>query len=643
MAGRTLTEKIAARHRVRGDAVAGSFVTLRPRHLMTHDNSAAIIERFRHSGAPGVRYPWQCLVALDHDVQNTDPERMATWLDIARFCEQQHVDFRPCGSGIGHEIMVSEGLVVPGALCVAADSHANIYGALAALGTPVVRADAAAIWATGEFWWQVPESVQVVLNGSLSEGVSGKDLILGLCARFAGGEVRDRALEFCGPGVASLSMEDRLTVANMSTEWGAVAALFPVDDRTMQWMEAVRVERIKRGQRRFTRQQMDQWQDGALAADADAHWAARIEVDLDSVRSTAVGPDNLATPLAPGAAITVDKAFLVGCANARLADLRAAAQALDGRRVHSSVQFYVAAASREVQDDAVREGIWQTLIQAGARTLPPGCAMCIGLGEGVLRAGEVAVSATNRNWPGRMGEPGADAWLASPATVARAAVEGQLRGPDRPTNMQASFQPGFSSDRKLRQPDLCAGLETQITGRALLVRADDLDTDQIYPSTAVYRPLERHEMASLLLQNHDPQGARRIATADLLIGGFNFGCGSSREQAVTALQAAGIRAVIAGSLARTFSRNAANNGLPCVESPELARMMQARHAQATEPTLLLQGEVEIDFAASTLRALGEEFPFIRPAEPIQRLILDGGIQSTIRARFISPDRWEPEA
>lgn len=234
MSGQTLTAKIVTRYCVRGPSRplrTGDLVTLRPRHLMSHDNSAAIMDRFASMGAGRVRYPWQPVIAIDHDVQNTDPERLETWHRIERFARDQGIEFWPCGSGIGHQIMVADGYVTPGSLCVAADSHANIYGALGCLGTAIVRSDAAAVWATGEFWWELPRVVQVVLSGELAEGVTGKDLILSLCGRYCDGEVHNAVVEFTGAGVASLDIDDRFTVANMTTEWGALAGIFPVDGR----------------------------------------------------------------------------------------------------------------------------------------------------------------------------------------------------------------------------------------------------------------------------------------------------------------------------------------------------------------------------------------------------------------------------
>lgn len=635
MSGQTLVEKIATRHACRGPGRglrAGDVAVLRPRHVMSHDNSVAIRDHFTRMGMKHLRYPWQPLIALDHDIQDPGPDRLRTWRELEEFARAHRIEFRGCGAGIGHQLMVSEGFVVPGSLCVAADSHANMYGALGALGTAVVRSDAAALWATGEFWWEVPASVQVVLRGRLRAGVTGKDLVLALIGQYRNGEVHDLAVEFTGPGVDGLDIDDRLTVANMTTEWGAVAGVFGVDGCTLAYLEGVRRENAKRGVRRFGPEQLESWAERPLVADPDARYAARIEVDLASVAPTIAGPDAVAATGGPDRAIPLDKAFLVGCANARLADLRAAAWELAGRRVHPRVRFYVSAASSAVQDEAVRDGTWATLLRAGARTLPPGCAMCIGLGEGVLEEGEVAISATNRNFPGRMGARQATAWLASPSAVARAAIAGEIP-PGRPAQLRTRIERSPRGEVGDPEPVQGAIELPRLAGRALFVPADDLDTDQIYPSTAVYRSIPPDRMAALLLRNHDPALAGAVRPGDLVIGGFRFGIGSSREQAVTAFGAAGVRAIIAGSFGRSFRRNAANHGMPALECPALVRALQAGLAGGSERAVVVPGPVEVDFATSTIRAVDRQFRFAPVPEPVQELLGDGGLWPGVRRRF----------
>ena len=239
--GLTLVEKIATRHALGlpegGAARSGDTIAVRPAHVLTHDNTGAVIPKFRAIGATRCADPRQPVFALDHNVQDTGEANTAKYRKIEAFAREMGVDFYPAGRGIGHQIMCEEGYAWPGTLVVASDSHANTYGGLGCLGTPVVRTDAAALWATGRTWWRVPPVARVVLTGTLRPGVTGKDVILALCARFKDDEVLNHAVEFAGESMAALSMADRFTMANMTTEWGALAGLFPVDGKTLAWLE----------------------------------------------------------------------------------------------------------------------------------------------------------------------------------------------------------------------------------------------------------------------------------------------------------------------------------------------------------------------------------------------------------------------
>jgi homoaconitate hydratase len=225
----TMTEKIAQRYAVgaRGAVRSGDYLAIRPKHVMSHDNTGAIIPKFAEMGAERMADPRQPVFCLDHDIQNTDPKNLAKYAKIEAFAKKHGVDFYPAGRGIGHQVMVEEGYATPGSLVVASDSHSNLYGAVGALGTPVVRADAAAIWATGETWWQVPPIARVHLTGKLPPDCSAKDVIVVLCGVFNKDEALNHVVEFYGPGCATLDMEGRLTIANMTHRVGDAGGDFP--------------------------------------------------------------------------------------------------------------------------------------------------------------------------------------------------------------------------------------------------------------------------------------------------------------------------------------------------------------------------------------------------------------------------------
>src|SRR5271157_5320011 len=206
--GQTIVEKIAQKHMTAGPnrpLRTGDFLSIRPHHIMTHDNTSAVLGKFTSIGVAKVHDSRQPVFALDHDIQNTSEENLTKYRKIEAFARERGIDFYPAGTGIGHQIMCEQGYVVPGSFVVASDSHSNMYGALGALGTPVVRTDAAAVWATGEFWWQIPRTVQVILTGKLRPGVTGKDVIITLCGLYGHEEVLNAAVEFSGSGVSSLS------------------------------------------------------------------------------------------------------------------------------------------------------------------------------------------------------------------------------------------------------------------------------------------------------------------------------------------------------------------------------------------------------------------------------------------------------
>src|SRR5437879_6147006 len=308
--GLTLVEKIAACHAdglPAGTVVrAGDFVSIRPRHVMTHDNTGAVIPKFKQIGATRIADPAQPVFAIDHDIQNVTPKNLEKYAKIEAFAGEHGIDFYPAGTGISHQVMVEQGYVVPGSLVVASDSHSNLYGAIAALGTPVVRTDAASIWATGVTWWQVPPVAKVILKGKLSPGIVGKDVIIALCGLFNKDEVLNHAVEFGGDGVTNLPMSARMTVANMTTEWGALAGVFPLDEITVNYLRS-RVPEFtnpKRPGRRgpksrsgYSDADIDEWWQNRneFSADADAEYAIELEVDLAKVVAHVSGPNEVKT------------------------------------------------------------------------------------------------------------------------------------------------------------------------------------------------------------------------------------------------------------------------------------------------------------------------------------------------------------
>lgn len=641
----TVVEKIAQAHMTEGPGRplrTGDVISLRPRHVMTHDNTAAVMGKFRSLGAPGIKDPRQPVFTLDHDIQNTSETNLAKYADIEAFAREKGVDFYPAGTGIGHQTMVSMGYVVPGSLAVASDSHSNMYGALGALGTPVVRTDAAGIWATGEFWWQIPRTVEVVLEGELKDGATGKDVIITLCGLYNQGEVLNAAVEFSGPGVASLSMDERFAISNMTTEWGALVGWFPADEVTFAYLRSRLPFLEAQGSERMTAADIQGWQKDPIRPDPDAGYAARIRLDLSQVTPHVSGPDSVQVMRSVADIsrddVAIQKAYLVSCVNSRLEDLEAAASVIRGKKVAEGVELYVAAASAEVQSQAEASGAWSALLDAGARPLAPGCGPCIGLGTGLLEPGEVGISATNRNFKGRMGSRDAQAYLASPRVVAASAVAGKITGPGESADARPAldYHEFGAPVMETEDVEILPGFPRAVSGRLVFVPADNLNTDGIYGKDYTYKEgMTPEEMARVVMENYDPAFADKIRPGDILVGGWNFGTGSSREQAATALKFKGIAMVLAGSFSQTYLRNAYNNGFICIECPSLVNRLKEEldGDAAPEPTLIPGEGLEIDFSSGIVTFRDESFRFPPLGTVPQSLVIAGGTENLIKKKL----------
>jgi len=655
----TLVEQIATQYAVGlapgESARQGQIVRVRPKHVLTHDNTGAVIPKFLSIFAgtatdPRVAQPDQPVFAIDHDIQNHSPANLEKYSKIEQFADQHGIDFYPAGTGISHQVMVEQGYVTPGSMVVGSDSHSNLYGALAALGTPVVRTDAACLWATGNTWWQVPKVARCTLTGRLQPGVVGKDVIIALCGLFNNDEVLNHAVEFTGDGVDCLSMDERMSIANMTTEWGALAGLFPFDSLLRDYLHA-RADYFAAGQRpgkrragsqgSYTTEQVDAWWDARLETDADAHYAIDLSLDLATVIPHVSGPNEVKTmtplPIIQQQHVAIQKAYLLSCVNARLEDLAAAAEVVRGRQVAEGVEFYIAAASADVQAQAEANGDWDALLQAGAKALPSGCGPCIGLGQGTTQAGEVAISATNRNFQGRMGSRESQVYLGSPAVVAASALAGTICAPTSFENIAAVTSirsPAAEPPATAATVETVEGFVEQLAGRALYLPKDNMNTDGIYAGKWTYKDdMTPEAMSQVTFENYDQQFNELYQPGDVVVSGRNFGTGSSREQAATALIYKGIPCVVAASFSETYRRNAFNNGFLCVECPTLVDHLAERFA-GTDALTIVGPELVVDFRQSVVRLDDQVFPFAPLSQVAQELVTGGGAEAIARASLV---------
>jgi len=442
-----------------------------------------------------------------------------------------------------------------------------------------------------------------------------------------------------------------MTIANMTTEWGALAGVFPFDEVTVNYLRSRVAEfnnpkrpgtRGAKSRSGYTNADIEKWwkNRSELSADPDAEYAIELELDLATVVPHVSGPNEVKTmvslPEMERKRVPIQKAYLLSCVNARFEDLRDAAEVIRtrGGRVADGVEFYLAPASAETQARAESSGDWQTLIGAGAIPLPPGCGACIGLGRGLVQKGETAISATNRNFKGRMGDRDAFVYLASPAVVAASALAGFISAPatfsDRPAG--TAIRRPEKKPRPAASVQIMEGFPASVRGRILFIDKDNLNTDGIYAGKHTYRDdMTPEQMAAVTFENYDPNFNALYQKGDVVVAGFNFGTGSSREQAATALKFKEIPCVIAGSFSETYKRNAFNNGFVVFECPELVTHLRDVLTDRAQTTV--GPEITIDYAKSILTIDGKSFPFPPLSPAAQELIVTGGAEKLVASRL----------
>lgn len=394
----------------------GEIVFVKPDYILTHDNTAAIIKKLAEvkTGIP-VRYPDRLVIVLDHVIPAANSSVANDHKAIREFVQSQNIThFYDLGEGICHQVLPEKGLAHPGSVIVGSDSHTCTYGAFNAFSTGIDRTEAAGIWITGETWFKIPRSYKILLYGKLKKGVSAKDLILTIIGDLTADGANYKSVEYHGDGIASLSISDRMTIANMGVEMGAKNSVFPFDEKTEVWL-------LERGIIKHT----------PLWADEDATYERVYEYSLNKISPKVAFPhsvDNV-KDINEATGIKIDQCLIGTCTNGRLEDLHIAAEILKGKSVSKSTRLLVLPASRTIYEQAAEDGTLASLVDSGAVILPPGCGPCLGAHQGVMADGEITLSTANRNFKGRMGNTKAFIYLASPATVAASALKGEITDP----------------------------------------------------------------------------------------------------------------------------------------------------------------------------------------------------------------------
>lgn len=415
--GMTMTQKILAAHCGQEHVKAGQLIEANLDIVLGNDITTPVaINEFEKAGFCDVFDKTRVNIVLDHFVPNKDIKSAQQSKQCREFaCRHGIVNFFDVGKmGVEHALLPEQGIVTAGDCIIGADSHTCTYGAVGAFSTGVGSTDMAAGMATGKAWFKVPAAIRVELTGSLRRPVSGKDVILHLIGLIGVSGALYKSLEFIGPGVQSLTMEDRLCICNMAIEAGAKNGIFPVDETCEAYLKG----RSRREWKKYE-------------ADPDAEYERTITIDLDTLVPTVSWPHlpENTHPAAEGGDIKIDQVVIGSCTNGRLKDLQEAADILKGRKVAKGVRCIVLPATQQIMMDAMAQGLIQTFIEAGCAVSTPTCGPCLGGHMGVLSNGERAVSTTNRNFVGRMGPTDSEIILASPAVAAASAVAGCIADP----------------------------------------------------------------------------------------------------------------------------------------------------------------------------------------------------------------------
>lgn len=539
MTPKTYAEKILG-------APMGSIVFRKPDIVLSHDNSSSINATFTKMGGEKISDPDQLLIVLDHNAPPTNAKLANDYQKIRDIVNKQGIKkFHDVGKGICHQLMSL--YARPDMIIVGSDSHTCTAGAFNAFAAGIDRTETAGLWKQGETWFRVPESIKITLTGKLQNGVYAKDLALWIIGMIGSDGADYISIEYHGDGVKTLSISDRMTIANLASEMGAKNAVFPADETLWSFIG----EQIT-----------GTW------ADEDAVYLKEYTIDLSQIFPVVAAPHHVDNVKAVSevAGTKIQQAIIGTCTNGRIEDIRIATSILKGKKIPTGFQLLVIPASQEIYLQAMKDGLVNDLIEAGANFLSPSCGPCLGTGQGIPADGYNVISTANRNFLGRMGNEKASIYLGSPATVAYSALKGEISDP-RGTASSDKFPYSVKQSHTVQikqDEDRSSGNVWNYSD------VDNLNTDQMFAGNLTYNinSSEGDKIMPHLFKGFDNSFSDKVKAGDILICGANFGCGSSREHPAVGLSFAGVKAVIVKSVNRIFYRSAVNQGLPILVVPE---------------------------------------------------------------------------
>ena len=581
--GQTIIEKILANHSKYDQVKPGQIVEITIDTRVARDfGGPNVVKHIEEHGLP-IDDPLKTFFTFDTNPTGSDPKYATNQHICRKFARKHGIKVFDINNGIGTHTLIELGLVWPGATAVSTDSHANILGAVAAFGQGMGDKDIAAIWAYGKTWFKVPETVRIILKGNRPEDITAKDIVLNLLNRFGANSLLGKAIEIYGDEVDQFTLDERITIASMATEMGAIILFFEPNEEIYKHFEMRLGRQIDR-----------------IFADPDANYAQTYELDFSKFQQM------VSLPGKPHATVNIlevkrkkiDSAFIGSCTNGRIEDLRAVAQVLKGRKVAPGVVLKIVPSTDRVWQQALDEGLIKIFKEAGALVSNPGCAGCAAGQVGMNGPGEVTISTGNRNFPGKQGK--GEVYLASPVVVAASAVAGYITTVDDipaepavPTAEEEEEKERRAREHIERNERIEAEKPTEIEGRVWLIMRDNIDTDMIYHNK--YLPItDINEMGQYIFDNLEgyEDFAKKVQKNDIVVTGKNFGSGSSRHHAVDGFLALGVGAILAQSFGAIYERNAINSALPILTyDPKMLEELELQDGDRIRVNLVT-GEVE---------------------------------------------------
>lgn len=555
--GKTMIEKIIGNH-ADCEVNPGDIVDVKIDARIARDfGGANVVKNIKDKGL-SIEDPEKTFFTFDCNPGGSDPKYAANQQTCRVFAREQGIDIFDINSGVGTHIAIDKGLITPGGTLVSTDSHANILGAIGAFGQGMGDKDIASVWANGAIWFKVPPTIKVEFVGKPSEEASPKDLILAALKELGAAGLLEHAAEFTGEAINELNLSCRITMASMCTEAGGIIALFPPNDSVIEYCK-------KRHRGDFT----------PVYADDDAVYAKTVKVNIEGLLPQCAKPGHPddVTDVASVKGQKIDSAFIGSCTNGRYEDMVAAAEVLEGKKVAPGVVLKIVPSTDEVWKMCLEDGILDVFKKAGALVGNAGCAGCASGQIGQNGPGEITISTGNRNFPGKQGK--GSVYLASPATVAASAVAGQITTAALMPEKPALFKD--SSDARAEQKKIADSAttakasgrkedkKTKFKGRVWAINIDNVDTDMIFHNMHL-AITELSEMGQHTFGNLDgyKDFPEKVKAGDIVFIGSNFGCGSSRQQAVDCFKALGVELIVADSYGAIYERNAINAAFPIV-------------------------------------------------------------------------------